>query len=136
MLFRNIREYHNHIITVVANSHLTTELHKIRLRTTGKYSGFIYTPKNHDLVLSDDAKMQILEEIVIENGIVHRPKYSHQYRHGDYYFRYDKDSIAEHYPDHAPCHLHAREEEPRYITITHETNLEEFIAFIKASFYN
>jgi len=137
MAYRDIGEYHAHVINVVVNSDLTNEWHKIKLvgkkgKKKNSKEGSCYTKDG--IRLNDGAIIILRETIIIEDGRVNRKRYSYQYTKGDYFFRYDKEPDAARHPDHALCHLHANQEEPRYIS--HETSLEEFIEFVKASFYS
>lgn len=116
-------------------AHRVENAYTIRLvnHRKSKRIGTIHTKEGYPLVFTDGATLRFTETIEIIDSQVHPLRYSYHYQRGDYFFRYDKDPDHARYPDHAECHLHANNEEPRFMT--HQTSFEEVFDFIIVCFY-
>src|SRR5438132_1185566 len=130
--FRRITDYYDHIRHVVAKQNMIMASRKILLYQESPYSGDISCKR---LDFPNGAKLEFYENVTIQQGEIYRIQYSFQYIKTDgYYFRYDKAPDRARMPDHAESHLHANQEEPRFIT--HSTDFEEIFAFIMACFHS
>ncbi|SRR5258706_3703827 len=128
--FRRIANYYDHVRSIVAKRNMVHASRKILLDRESLYSGDVTC--DH-LEFPSGAILKFYENVTIHDGEIYRLQYSFQYKRPDgYYFRYDKDPNRARMPDHAECHLHVNNEEPRYIT--HETNFEEIFTFVMACF--
>ena len=136
MLFKTIQQYFSHVKGKVARSGQTNDWHSIKFRPRNRTEGLIRA--NPPLSFHDGATLKFFEEIRInDDRNILRPYYSYQYKRQDeflYYFRYDRDPRRAVPIIHEECHLHANQEEPRFIT--HATSFEEVFDFIIGSFYS
>lgn len=134
MPFKTIQQYFSHVKGKSARSGYTNDWHAIKFLPSSRTTGVI---RAKPLSFRDGATLEFFEEIVIgSHGGIVRPSYSYQYtqtKGEPFYFRYDRDPHHVTPVIHEECHLHANQEEPRFIT--HATGFEEIFDFIIAYFY-
>jgi hypothetical protein len=73
---RDIRDYYAHVVNLMATSGLTNEWHKVKLRSTGKREGTVYTIE--DILLTDAATINFIEIVVIDGQTIRHAEYSYQ----------------------------------------------------------
>jgi hypothetical protein len=136
MSVKTFREYQSQLRSIAINAKLQNAHHSFNLEFDTKNRAKVETLPQHPLIFADEATFSFYEVLYLENGKIKRYSYGFSYtRKTGFWFRYDKDPIAAKYPEHNECHLHVHpnEREPRFIT--HETNCEEMLSFILATYY-
>ncbi|MBC7813859.1 MAG: hypothetical protein H7175_22075 [Burkholderiales bacterium] len=132
MSLRLLRSYHDEIIRLVAIQGLMGEVHRIKYQPQPDSSALIKSESPH-ITFSDGAYLRFAELVVAEGRSIKRLKYSYHYEREGYFFRYDKDLERARPYCHHETHLHANQENVRFIT--HETSFEEVFNFIMKCFY-
>lgn len=132
MHFRNLREYHDYLIKLIASNGLHSDVHRVKyaLGTRNKSS---ISSEPH-LTFSDGATLRFIEVVELDDRSIKRLKYSYHFERNGYFFRYDKDPDRARPYCHHETHLHANQENVRFIT--HETSFEEVFKFIMTCFYS
>lgn len=134
MPYNDLKDYYKFVKSIVSRSEVSNHEQVIRIRPDKRYgnSGIIYATKEHPLLFIDGASLSFIENIEIVNREIKRIEYSYQYTRSNFFFRYDKDPSVIRL-DHALCHLHAHQEEPRFPSA--EMSLEAVFLFILAVYY-
>jgi len=132
MNYRTLKDYYDSVVYLVAVNGLTSELHRIRFSPKSPTVGYL---RSEPLItFADGATLRFHEELQLENRQVQRLGYAFHYERQGYFFRYDKDLKRAKPYCHHETHLHANQENIRFIT--HETSFEEVFTFIMKCFYS
>ena len=134
MPYKDNQDYYNQLKSIITHPKVTNHHFAVQIihDTQNRDKAIVLTRPNHDLRFVDGAVLRFKEDILLVSREIKRLTYSYHYERENTFFRYDKDpSVIR--TNHALCHLHAHNEEPRFPT--HETSLEEVFQFILAVYY-
>jgi hypothetical protein len=134
MPYKNNQDYYNQLKGIISHPKVTNHHFAVQIihDSQNRDKAVVWTRPNHPLTFIDGAILRFTEDIVFVNREIERIEYSYHYVRENIFFRYDKDPAVIR-TDHALCHLHAHQEEPRFPS--HDTSLEEVFQFILAVYY-